>query len=75
MGFALAIYGIGVTVGLLLTDARPLARAAIALSWPLGVVTFAVTILTLLAAAMLVFPVLGVLVLASAAATWIWALS
>ena len=75
MGFALAIYAIGVAVGLVLTDARPLARAAIALAWPLGVVTFAVTILALLAAAMLVFPAFGVLVLASAAATWIWALS
>ena len=74
MGFALAIYGIGVAVGLVLTDARPLARAAIALSWPLGLVAFAVTILTLLAAAMLIFPAFGALVLAIAAASWIWAL-
>ena len=72
MGFALAIYGIGVAVGLVLTDARPLARAAIALSWPLGLVAFVVTILTLLAAAMLVFPAFGVAVLAAAVAAWLW---
>ena len=72
MGLALAIYGIGVVVGLLLTDARPLARTAIALLWPLGIVTFAVTIGTLLAAAMLIFPAFGVLVLAGAVAGWLW---
>ena len=72
MNVALAIYAIGVAVGLLLTDARPLARASIALLWPLGIVTFAVTILTLVAAAMLVFPVFGVVVLAAAIGGWLW---
>ena len=37
MGFVLAIYAIGVAIGLALTDARPLARASIALLWPLGI--------------------------------------
>ena len=73
MGFALAIYAIGVAAGLVLTDASPLARVVIALLWPLGAVAFVVTIAMLIVAAMLVFPVFGVLVLASAAATWIWA--
>ena len=72
MGFALAIYAIGVAVGLMLTDARPLARAAIALLWPLGIVAFVVTIAVLVVAAMLVFPAFGVAVLAAAAASWLW---
>jgi len=69
---ALAIYAIGVAIGLMLTDARPLARASIALLWPLGVVAFVVTIAVLIVAAMLVFPAFGVAVLAAAAATWMW---
>jgi hypothetical protein len=71
---ALAIYAIGVAIGLMLTDARPLARASIALLWPLGIVAFVVTIAVLIVAAMLVFPVFGVAVLAAAAATWMWLL-
>ena len=72
MGFVLTIYAIGVAIGLALTDARPLARASIALLWPLGFVTFAVTIAVLLIAAMLVFPAFGVAVLAAAVAAWLW---
>lgn len=74
MGLALAIYAIGVAIGLMLTDARPLARASIALLWPLGIVAFVVTIAVLIVAAMLVFPAFGVAVLAAAAATWMWLL-
>ena len=72
MGFALAIYAIGVAAGLVLTDASPLARVVIALLWPLGAAAFVVTIATLLVAAMLVFPVFGVAVLVAAAAAWAW---
>jgi len=72
VGFVLAIYAIGVAIGLALTDARPLARASISLLWPLGIVTFAVTIAVLLLAAMLVFPAFGVAVLAAAVAAWLW---
>ena len=73
MGLALAIYAIGAAAGLVLTDASRLARVAIALLWPLGAMAFVVTIATLIVAAlMLIFPV-SALVLASAAATWIWA--
>lgn len=74
MGFALAIYAIGVAAGLVLTDASPLARVAIALLWPLGAAAFVVTISILFVAAMLVFPVFGVLVLAAGVAGWIWLL-
>ena len=72
MGFVLAIYAIGVAAGLLLTDASPLARVVIALMWPLGAVAFVVTIAILFVAAMLVFPVFGVLVLAAAVGGWLW---
>ena len=74
MGFALAIYGIGVAAGLVLTDASPLARVVIALLWPLGAAAFVVTIAILFVAAMLVFPLFGVLVLAAGVAGWIWLL-
>ena len=70
MGFALAIYVIGVIVGLLLTDARPPARVAIAVLWPLGVVAFVVVIAILFVAAMLVFPAFGAAVLAVAVLSW-----
>jgi hypothetical protein len=72
VGFALVIYAIGVAAGLVLTDASPLARVVIALLWPLGAAAFVVTIAILLVAAMLVFPVFGVVVLAVAAAFWVW---
>jgi hypothetical protein len=70
VGFALAIYVIGVVAGLLLTDARPPARVAIAALWPLGLVAFVVTIAILFFAAMLVFPAFGAAVLAVAALSW-----
>jgi hypothetical protein len=70
VGFALAIYAIGVAAGLVLTDASPLARVAIALLWPLGAAAFAVTIATLLVAAMLVFPIFGAAVIIAAAGLW-----
>jgi hypothetical protein len=72
VGFALVIYATGVAAGLVLTDASPLARVVIALLWPLGAAAFVVTIAILLVAAMLVFPVFGVVVLAVAAAFWVW---
>jgi hypothetical protein len=74
VGFALAIYAIGVAAGLVLTDASPLARMVIALLWPLGAAAFVVTVSILFVAAMLVFPVFGVLVLAAGVAAWIWLL-
>ena len=72
MGLAVAIYAVGVAAGLVLTDARPLARVVIALLWPLGAVAFVITIAILVMAAMLVFPVFGGLVLAAAVGGWLW---
>jgi hypothetical protein len=70
VGFALAIYVIGVIVGLLLTDARPPARVAIALLWPLGAVAFVVVIAILFVAAMLVYPIFGAAVMVALAGLW-----
>jgi hypothetical protein len=70
--YVLAIYVIGAAVGLVLTDARPLARVALALLWPLGPLAFVLTLAILLVAAMLVFPVFGVAVVAASVAGWIW---
>lgn len=72
MVFALAIYAFGVAIGLILTDASPLARTVIALLWPLGAVAFVITIAILVMAAMLIFPVFGVLVVAAALSSWLW---
>ena len=67
MRFALTIYAIGVGIGLITTDARPWARACLALLWPIGVLSFVVTVSGLLAAATVLFPVFGITVLAAAA--------
>jgi hypothetical protein len=45
------IYAAGVVAGLIFTDARPLARAGLALAWPVGPLAFAVVIAGLLLAA------------------------
>jgi hypothetical protein len=69
---ALTIYALGVAVGLLFTDARPLTRTVIALAWPLGPLAFAVTIAVLLVAGMFVFPAFGIAVVVAVAAGWLW---
>ncbi|MGE0444977.1 MAG: hypothetical protein AB7P99_07085 [Vicinamibacterales bacterium] len=49
------IYLAGIIVGLLMTDARPPTRIALALLWPLGPIAFVVTVGMLLMAAPLAF--------------------
>jgi hypothetical protein len=61
---ALLIYGIGVAIGLLLTDARPLGRVGLALLWPLGPLAFVLTLSLLLAASLIAFPIVGAIVAA-----------
>ena len=68
-----AAYVAGVVWGFLMIDARPAARLAIALLWPLGPLAFVVTIAILLAASLIASPVFGAAVLLAAAAVW-WAL-
>lgn len=55
MGAVLWIYLAGVIVGLLMTDARPLTRIALALLWPLGPIAFVLTVGMLLLAAPIAF--------------------
>jgi len=64
------IYAVGVVIGLVTTDARPLARMCLALLWPVGVLAFVVTIAGLLAVSTVLFPVFGVGVLAAALLGW-----
>lgn len=70
MRFAVVIYVVGVVVGLIATDARPLTRVGLALSWPLGLLAFIVTVGGLLAVSTVLFPAFGVAVLAAALLGW-----
>jgi len=47
------IYLIGVLIGLWRTDGRPLTKMLVALTWPLGVAAFVVTISGLFVAALI----------------------
>jgi hypothetical protein len=70
---AVTIYVVGVAWGLLLIDARPAQKLALAILWPLGPIAFAVTITILLAASLIAFPLWGVAVLIVAGlAWWVW---
>ena len=72
MRVALLIYALGAIVGLVLTDARPLARVGLALAWPVGPLAFAVVVSGLLIAALYIFPVFGAVVAMGIAAGWWW---
>jgi hypothetical protein len=67
------VYAIGVVIAVALTDARPAARIALALVWPLGPIAFLVTISVLVVAAMIAFPVFGAVAATAAALIW-WGL-
>lgn len=68
------IYAVGVIAGLILTDARPLARLVLALAWPIGPLAFVVVVGGLLVAALYLFPVFGAVVAAGVVAAW-WVLT
>ena len=72
MNLVLLVYVVGVAWGLLRTDARPLARVALALLWPLGPIAFGVTLSILLAASLIAFPLFGAVALTAAGVAW-WA--
>ena len=74
MRVALLIYAAGVVAGLLLTDARPLPRVILALTWPIGPLAFVVVVAGLLTASLYLFPVFGALVAAGSLAAW-WLLT
>ena len=70
----LAIYLVGVLVGLWRVDARGVARVALALVWPVGLLAAAVTTPVLIAVAAIRFPLFGVAVAGVVAmAVWWWA--
>jgi L-ascorbate metabolism protein UlaG (beta-lactamase superfamily) len=62
------VYLLGVAAALVFTDARGLARLALALLWPIGPLAFVVTVSVLLLASLVAFPIIGAIVLASALA-------
>ena len=70
MPVAILIYVVGVAVGLVFTDARPLARAGLALAWPIAPLAFVVVVSGLLLAALYIFPPFGAVVAVGAAAGW-----
>ena len=65
------IYAVGVVIGLIATDARPLARICLALLWPVGVLAFLVTVGGLLAVSVVLFPLFGISLAAAALAAWL----
>lgn len=67
------VYGLGVAVGLALTDAPPATRLGLALLWPVGPAAFLVTLGLLAAASLIAFPVIGALVVAAALAWFAFA--
>ena len=74
MWVVLAIYVVGVLIGLAFTDARPLIRVGLALAWPLAPLAFVLVISLLLVASLYIFPLFGALAAAGAVAAW-WALT
>ncbi len=71
MRFAVTIYAVGVAIGLVTTDARPLARVCLALSWPAGPLAFLVTIAGLLAVSTVLFPLFGIGLAAAVLLAWL----
>ena len=70
MRVVILIYVVGVVAGLIFSDARPLARAGLAVAWPVGPLAFAVVVTGLLLAALYIFPVFGAAVAMAALAGW-----
>lgn len=65
------IYGAGVALGLGMIDGAPGRRVPLAVAWPLGVASFFVTTMGLMAASLILFPRLGAGVSAAAALWWL----
>lgn len=71
----LLIYVVGVLLGLVFTDGRPLVRLILALAWPIAPLAFATVVTGLLLAALYIFPVFGAVVVALGALAGWWFLS
>ena len=63
--YAVGIYVAGVGLGLLMIDERPVTRAGLAVLWPVGPAAFVITVVILIAAATIAFPVFGVMLFGS----------
>ena len=67
----LAVYFVGVVVGLMATQGGPGTRLLLAVLWPLGPLAFLITVGGLLVVAAIAFPVFGVILAGLAAAWWL----
>lgn len=67
------VYVAGVLIALALSDARPLERFALAALWPLGPIAFALTLIVLLLASAIAYPIVGVPLLVAIGLVW-WVL-
>lgn len=70
MTLACFLYVIGVVIGLACSDARPIARAVLAVLWPLGPAAFIITLAVLLAASLVAFPWFGAALVAASVVLW-----
>jgi hypothetical protein len=66
----LAVYFVGVVVGLIATQGGPGTRLLLAVLWPMGPLAFLITVGGLLVVAAIAFPVFGVLLAAGLATAW-----
>ena len=64
------VYVAGVLIALVMSDARPLERVALAALWPLGPIAFIVTLLVLVLASAIAYPVVGVPLLVAIGFLW-----
>lgn len=66
----LAVYLVGVVVGLIATQGGPATRLLLAVLWPLGPLAFLITVGGLLVVAAVAFPLFGVILAVGLAAGW-----
>ena len=67
-----AVYVAGIVWCILVSDARPAERVTLALLWPLGPLALVVTVIVLLAASVIAYPLVAVPVLtAMAVVCWV----
>jgi hypothetical protein len=71
MEFLWAAYAVGVLIALWRTDAGWPTRAAVAILWPLGPLAFVITVVILMAASLIAFPLTaGVIAVIGALTVW-----
>ena len=65
------VYAAGAIAGLVMADAQPRTRLALALLWPLGPAALLVVLVILVLASLVAFPLAGALVALAAVAAWL----